>query len=160
MAAGDAWKVTLKVDRLLRLQTSIQTRATDQVRDKANFCREYAYALSPVRTGALKESWYVSGPNDESDYAVRASDAQSLNPEAIITIELKAAFVDPNLGQLRSPETGQFSLPEAIVASCVNYSLYLEYGTRYMSAQPILFPASEATREQFIEGMLTVADDA
>lgn len=36
------------------------------------------------------------------------------------------------------------------VGACMNYNPYTEYGTRYMSAEPILDPSLEKIRPQFI----------
>ena len=71
--------------------------------------------------------------------------------------EAKAAQVDPQLGQLRNT-LGMFSNPEAIVSSAVNYSVYLEEGTKYMAPRPILRPASEAGRAALLSSMPKVAD--
>jgi len=153
------FKSTLRIDRLARLQGSLQTKSTDNVRDAGHYCRQFASALTPVRTGALKASWYVSGPGSESDYPQCSAAAQSLNPLARILPEVQAALFDPTVGQLRA-NTGQFALPECIVSSAVNYSIYVEEGTVFMGPQPMLRPAVESTRQLFINTMSNVAADA
>lgn len=150
-------KVTVRTDKLQRLQASIGTNSVDAVRQSAGVCRAFAAAISPVRTGALRTSWYISGPGDESDYPERSSAAKSLNPLAIILDEAKAAVVDPSVGQLRN-NLGQFSYPECIVSSAVNYSLFIEEGTRYMAPQPVLRPSAEQARNVLVSLMSKVAD--
>lgn len=150
-------RVTVRKDKLDRLQSSISANSTDAVKQSANTCAFFAAATSPVRTGALRTSWYVSGPGDESDYPERSNAAREANPQAIILDEAKAALVDPSVGQLRN-NLGQFSHPECIVSSAVNYSLFLEEGTRYMAPRPILRPASEQARNQLLSLMAKVAD--
>lgn len=150
-------KVTVRTDNIPRLQASISSKSVDAVQSAANVCRDLASALSPVRTGALRESWYVSGPGDQSDYPQRAAAASSRNPLAVILDEAKAAIVDPSVGQLRN-NLGQFSNPEAIVSSAVNYSVFIEEGTRFMGAQPVLHPAAEAARNALIDNLSKVAD--
>lgn len=139
------------------VQASITSRAEDTVRDSAKYMRDLAEAIAPVRTGAFAASIYVNGPGDYSDYAQRAGVAAARNPKARIIPELLAARVDTR--QLRN-NLGQFSLPEAIVASAVEYSVFLEDGTRYMGPRPTFRPAAEGTRAQFADAMSHVADGA
>lgn len=43
------------------------------------------------------------------------------------------------------------------VDSPANYSLYVEFGTRHMGAQPYLLPASESVKPSFIAAMRRLA---
>lgn len=140
--------ITVKLNTavLERLPGDIQRNATNAVRESAAGCRDFANQISPVRTGALKASWYVSGPNEESDYSQHAGSAHGLNPLAIILEEARASLVEPSLSQ-----------PVAIISSAVNYSIFIEEGTRYMAPQPVLRPASEQARNVFVEAMKKVA---
>lgn len=149
--------VTVRTNRINQVQASIKDHATDAVRDSAEFMRDYAAQIAPARTGAFAASLYVNGPEGFSNYQEHASMASQRNPHARIISEIRAADVDTGLGQLRA-NTGQFSLPEAIVASAVEYSVFLEDGTRYMAPRPTLRPAAEATRTQFAQAMSHVAD--
>src|SRR6266550_5314467 len=97
--------------------------------------RDYAEGIAPRRTGAFAASIYRNGPGTYSDYAQHAAVALALNPKAALIGELIAAQVDVVMSQLRN-SLGQFSLPEAIVGSAVEYSIFLEEGTRYMAPQP------------------------
>jgi hypothetical protein len=150
-------KVVLKRDKLDRLIGSIATRATDQVRDNAAYLQGYASQIAPKDTGAFSQSIYVSGPGDESDYAQRASAARGLNPQAHIIGEIHPASFDTGVQRFRGAN-GQFSAPEAVVGSAVEYSIFLEDGTRYMAPRPTFRPAIEATHDRFVAGMKTVAD--
>jgi HK97 gp10 family phage protein len=152
-----ALKVTLRRDRLDRLIGSVASRATNQVQTNATYLRDYAVAVAPRDTGAFAASLYVSGPGEESDYAERSNAARQLRPHAVILNEISPAMLDVGVGRLRN-SAGQFSTPEAVVGSAVEYSIFLEDGTRYMAPRPTFRSAVEATREQFISGMHTVAD--
>lgn len=149
--------IIVRTNRINMVQASITERAQDTVRDSAKYMRDYAESIAPIRTGAFAASIYVNGPGDYTDYAERAGVAAARNPKAKIIPELLAARVDTR--QLRN-NLGQFSLPEAIVASAVEYSVFLEDGTRFMGPRPTFRPAAEATRQQFADAMGHVADDA
>lgn len=129
------------------------------MQESAEYMRDYAASIAPRQTGAFAASLYVNAHGGLSDYALHAAAALLHNPKAHIIPEMSAAQVDPVVGQLRN-SLGQFSLPEAIVGSAVEYSLYLEEGTRYMAPRPTLRPAAEATRQRFADAMKHVADDA
>jgi HK97 gp10 family phage protein len=150
-------KVTLRRDKLDRLMATIGSSATAQVADNAAYMRDYASQIAPKDTGAFSQSIYVSGPGEDSDYAQRANAARSLNPAATIIEEIKPASFDTAVQRFRGAN-GQFSTPEAVVGSAVEYSVFLEDGTRYMAPRPTFRPAVEATRERFVAGMKTVAD--
>lgn len=153
-----AFSVTVTKNKIPATKASITDKAKAIVKESAEYMRGYAASIAPKQTGAFAASIYVNGPGDSSDYVLRAAAALLHNPKAHIIPEQQAALVDIGLGQLRNA-LGQFSLPEAIVASAVEYSLYLEEGTRYMGARPTLRPAAEAARQQFADAMKHVADD-
>jgi hypothetical protein len=157
MATPQGIKVTVRVDKLHRLQASIQQKAVDEVRTSAHYMQGYASSIAPRDTGAFSESLYVNGPLNESDYQQRAGRARALRPTATIIPELVAAQTIPNMNVLRS-NLGQFARPEALVGSAVDYSVHLEYGTRYMGPRPTFFPAALATRTKFESAMRKVAD--
>ena len=46
-----------------------------------------------------------------------------------------------------------------VVSTNVEYSVYVEYGTRKMSAQPYMTPAAEAVRQPFIQAMQHIVRD-
>lgn len=152
-----AFSVTVTKNRISGVQSRITDNAKAIVKSSAEYMRDYAVSIAPVDTGAFRASIYVSGPDAFTDYPEHAAAALVHNPKAHLISEFQAALVDPVVNQLRN-SLGQFSLPEAIVASAVEYSLYLEEGTRYMGAQPTFRPASEATRQQFADAMKHVAD--
>lgn len=154
-----AFSIVVRKNTINRLQASITDRSKETVRSSAEYMRNYAQAIAPVRTGAFRTSLYVNGPGNQTDYPERAAAAAEANPKARIIAEIRAADIDTRVGQLRN-NLGQFSLDEAIVASAVEYSVMLEEGTRYMAPRPTLRPAAESTRAQFAEAMTHVADDA
>lgn len=136
----------------------MRDKAVEAVRDNAHNMRDFARAIAPVDTGAFRSSLYVNGPEGESDYTQAAAGALARRPKARIVPELYAATVDTGVGQLRN-SLGQFSLPEAIVSSAVDYAVMLEEGTVRMSPRPTFMNAALATQPEFIAAMRRVADN-
>ena len=58
-------------------------------------------------------------------------------------------YMTGTTGRSITKETRDGGLTVA-VGACMNYNPYTEYGTRYMSAEPILDPSLEKVRPQFI----------
>ena len=56
---------------------------------------------------------------------------------------------------LQARKTGRF---EGVVEGLVEHTIYNEFGTRDMSAQPMLTPAAEAAREPFYAALRKVWD--
>lgn len=150
--------VTITRNVIPQVRASIEDKALENVRNNAHNMQTYAQSIAPVRTGAFRTSIYVNGPEQESDYSIRAGQARQANPLAHIVPELRAAIVDPKLGQLRDLQSGRFTYPQAIVSSAVEYSLYLEEGTVHMAPRPTFRQAALATEQRFIADMRTVAD--
>ena len=151
------FSVTITKNVIPQLRAAIEDKSESAVRDNAEAVAAAASVNSPVRTGALRASWYRNGPQAESTYPEHSGMAKSLNPLAKIVPELKAAIVDAKVGQLRDMTTGRFTYPQAIVGSAVEYSLYLEEGTVHMSPRPILRPAALVVERAFISDMKKVA---
>ncbi len=151
--------VSIRKNLIPQVRATTEEKSKEAVRNNAHKIADYAHDIAPRRTGALKASLYVNGPEQESDYFISAAAAKTLNPEANIIPEMQAAIVDPKLGQLRDVATGKFTLPQAIVASAVEYWLYLEEGTVHMSAQPFLRPAALAQERPFIGEMSKIVDE-
>lgn len=149
--------VIVRKNEIPQVQANIVGNTIDAIRESAQFARDYAKAIAPVQTGAFRASLYVNGPNDESDYAERAAAAKEANPDANIVPELRAANLDPQVDRLRD-RLGRFSLPEAVISSAVEYSLYLEEGTTRMSPRPTLRPAALVAEQRFKALMAGVAD--
>ncbi len=152
------FSVTVTRNVIPQVRASIAERAEASVRDSAHYAQQYARSIAPVDTGAFRESIYVNGPNQETDYALAVVRAKALNPSANITPELLAAIVDPKLGQLRDQLTGRFTFPQTIISSAVEYSLYLEEGTVHMAPRPTLRQATLAAEQKFRSDMSNVAD--
>lgn len=141
-----------------RVQASITDKSVDAVRENAHNMRDFAQRIAPVDTGAFRASLYVNGPEGESDYIQAAAGTLARRPKARIVPEQHAATVDTGVSQLRN-SLGQFSLPEAIVSSAVDYAVMLEEGTVYMSPRPTFMNAALATQPDFITAMRRVADN-
>jgi HK97 gp10 family phage protein len=152
------WTVSVVKNLIPQVRASIEDKSEDAARKQAEHARDSAHDNAPRRTGALAESFYVNGPKGESGYSEAAGKAADLNPKAKIVPELQASIIDPKLGQLRDTVTGRFTSSQAIVASAVEYSLYVEEGTVHMSPRPILRNAALTTEKLFIDAMSKVAD--
>lgn len=152
------FEVSIRWNKIPQVQASICDKAEDGVRDSAHYMQQYAADIAPRRTGAFSASIYVNGPAAETDYAEHVAMAKERNAKANIVPELRAAIVDPHLGQLRDQQTGRFTFPQAICSSAVEHSLYLEEGTVHMSPRPTLRPAALASEQQFKTAMKQVAD--
>jgi hypothetical protein len=152
------WTVSVTKNIIPQVRLAIEDRTHDNVRDHAHHVQEYASTTAPKRTGALRASFYVNGPEGESDYGIHAAEARVLNPTAHIVPELQAAVVDPTANRLRDAVTGRFTRPEAIVGSAVEYSLYVEEGTVHMAPRPTLRNAALQTERLFVDAMSKVAD--
>jgi len=153
-----AFSISITKNLIPQVRVAIIDKAEDAVRDAAHYGRDYTRSIAPVRTGALRESFYVNGPNQETDYVFAAGKAKALNPSAHIVPELRAAIVDPKVGQLRDQATGRFTFPQTIVSSAVEYSLYIEEGTVFMAPRPILRQGTLAAEAKFKSDMRKVAD--
>lgn len=82
---------------------------------------------------------------DKKPKEVEASVDKELNRSSL-RVELEAKEMAPFdtgwlLMNIHSYKEGHLSY---FVVSPVHYSIYLEYGTRYMYAQPFMFPAMQA----------------
>lgn len=84
-----------------------------------------------------------------------AKAAQGILRQAGSLIQRKAQSKAPvDTGNLRRSITLDVNGSRAIIRSNANYSGYLEYGTRYMRAQPYLRPAVEEVRPIFEKMLL------
>ena len=70
--------------------------------------------------------------------------------KASFDIEARAkAIVPVDTGNLKSSITAEVSGTSSVVNVGANYAVFVEYGTRFMAAQPYLNPAVEAVRPSF-----------
>lgn len=150
--------ITIRTNNIGQLQGDVVDRTESAVRDSAHDMRDYAQQIAPVETGAFRASLYVNGPNGESDYIQAAARASELRPDTHIILEQFAAVLDLGIQQLRNPMTGRFSLPEAIMGSAVEYSLYLEEGTVHMAPRPTFRQAALHTEGNFLQRMMAIAN--
>jgi len=152
------WTVTITKNLIPQVRAAVEERSEEATRNTAHKAADYAHDTAPRRTGALAASFYVNGPEGESTYPVASGEARILNPAAKIVPELSASAVDPGVGQLRDALTGRFTRSQAIVASAVEYALYVEEGTVHMAPRPTLRQASLGVEKLFIDFMSKVAD--
>lgn len=139
--------ITFRVnnDPLVALIRDFPKRSHRAVDESAKAIRDLASQLAPRDTGSLSVSLYVGTP-DGSDYGQASAAAQALNPEAKIIPEVRPEFV-------MSLESGNDGLYVDVVGFAVEHGLFQEFGTRYQSAQPFLFPAIENERTAFVDRM-------
>lgn len=141
--------LVLRRNDLPAVLAHLVTRSTAAVDDTTTAIRDRCEQTSPRDTGALASSWYTNN-GQQSDYTQRAGTAHAQNGLATIVSEVSPEFVLSLFGD----NTGYLS----VVASAVAHAVYQEFGTRHMSAQPTLIPATEGERENFIQAMSHVAD--
>jgi len=149
--------ILVRKNQINQVAGSIVEKTVDAVRNNAMYMRNIAQIVAPVQTGAFRESIYVNGPNDESNYGEAAGKARALRPAANIVPELRATEYDPKIDRLRD-RLGRFALPEALVSSAVDYAIALEEGTVFMPPRPTFRTAALMTEQQFKSDMSKVAD--
>jgi HK97 gp10 family phage protein len=84
--------------------------------------------LAPRQTGFMAENVYVSGP---------------------LSSTYGSGSIEPPDDSYQLPEVKPGDDMTAIVGAAANYSVYVNYGTRFMAAQPFFEPGVEATRGEF-----------
>jgi len=115
-------------DLLASLSDTLAERADRAVGDIAREVRDGAVSNAARDTGSMASGVYVATA-DGSDYGERMAEARDANPEVVILDEV-------------APD----GPGEAVVGCAAGHSIYVEYGTRNMAAQPFLTPAAEAAR--------------
>lgn len=142
--------VTLRSNRIPALLAQIQDKSKAAVETTAVNIRDMASQIAPRDTGSLAESLYVSSPAG-SDYSQRAAVAVSRNPQATILSEVQPQFVLSLFGP-----TGPNAYI-AVVGAAAGHGYFQEFGTRYMGAQPFLYPAVLGSQNQFVSDMKDIA---
>lgn len=125
------------------------TKATSKIVRKVAFdVQADAASLAPVDTGFLKNSIYVVTA-DKSTYGggVSVARAPKAGKKGYVSRGQLKGFVKRKERQraqeamLLSEVAGPPDDQTAYVAVGASYGIYLEYGTRYMPAQPYFYPA-------------------
>lgn len=84
---------------------------------------------------------------------------------ALLILDLAQSFVPVDTGHLKASlqKGGEENIFEimggglvAVIGTSVLYAVFVEFGTRRMSAQPYLTPAVEAVREEFAHGISSI----
>lgn len=149
MPAGFTTRLSLA--GMLNLGQRITSASQQNTDDAARSLQQLAAQLAPRATGSLAASIYVNN-GEQSDYSACVSSAESLNPNVVIEPEIRPEFV---LSQFVSSTQSDRSYT-AVVGVAAGHGIYNELGTRYMIAQPFLFPASELVRAEFVNSMSTI----
>jgi len=95
---------------------------------------QYKVINTAIDTGAMENSCYVEG-RSENNFAEKASAAQKLNQKA-------------NVVQHPKPQGNVI----ANVGPCVDYAMYVEFGTSRQAAQPALGPAVQGLEKKYNSG--------
>ena len=122
--------------------TAVVKATTDQA---AQSLQNLAYQLSPVDTGALRNSIYVNN-GDQSDYSLRVGTAERLNPDMDALDEIAPEFV------ISLSEAGTRAYV-VVVGVAAHYGIFQEEGTVFQPPQSFMRPASEAISSDFSNNM-------
>jgi HK97 gp10 family phage protein len=144
---SSSYSVTIKSNRIASVQNLLLGGSRSVVDKAAGDIRDRAATSAPVDTGALRSSMYVSN-GTTSDYSMAAGTARALNRDASILNEVRPEFV-------LSLFSGGLGYTD-VVGSAVEYAVFNEFGTRYMSPSPFMIPAVEGNREPFIAAMVVM----
>ena len=115
--------MALGFNNWLKLAFALKPANQTVIHNTAKAWQRGARAYAPVDTGFMQENVYVSDMQG-SDY---------------------------DTGGIAPPGDDSYLLPEelppddmsAVVGAAANYSIYQEFGTRFMPAQPFFYPAAE-----------------
>lgn len=100
----------------------------------------------------------------------RFDDIAAALPGKTRAVVAKASFDVEGQGKIRAPvDTGALKSSISteferdgllgIIAPHTDYALFVELGTRRMSAQPYMFPAADAVRPAFVAAMKRMLED-
>ena len=86
--------------------------------------------------------------------AEKAAKAALITHKAALDVEARAKQLAPvDTGNLRNSINTQGAGVAYVVESPVEYSIYQEFGTRKMAAQPYMLPAAEYVRPRYLAAL-------
>lgn len=130
-------------DHFLDVQTTIHDAIVSSLPDACDAVIGQMQANVPVDTSSLQAGFYqVHSQNDTYNDAVSA--AQAVNPSVRILDECEAPEMDT----------------VAHIANVTEHSVYVEFGTSKMAAQPYFFSTIDQTHDQVIELISQAIHDA
>lgn len=116
-------------NRFDELFQEIDQKVNQTVRKTAFDAERIAKQLSRVDTGDMRNEWYVRTED--------SSDRGSVRPDSF-------------------PEVAAPEHNEALLVGGSAHTIYNEYGTRYMAAQPMATPAIEQVRQPFFDALKAI----
>lgn len=121
-------------DHFTDAEQTIHDAIVSALPDAADAFIRQAQSAVPVDTGSLQQGFYqVSGQNDTYGDAVSA--AQAVNPTVHILDEC-----DP-------PESDTI----AHVGNVTEHSVYIEFGTAHMAAQPYFYSTADQVHDELVD---------
>ena len=120
-------RVVIVFDKLPLVAVHLQKAAEDLVRTAAFNVEARAKSHAAVDTGAMRAAIYTV-THDSSGYSGAAAEATSASAEAA--------------EHLQEEEPQPAKATSAVVHAGMDYSVYVEYGTGRMAAQPFMTPAA------------------
>lgn len=148
------FRVTTEVrfDRTRQVATLLGLNSKNTTDQASRDLQTLAYQLSPVDTGALRNSIYVNN-GDTSDYQTRVGTAERLNPDMQALEEIPPEFAISLSGGANG---GDYIV---VVGVAAHYGIFLEEGTVNQPPQSFMRPASEAIADEFQANMARIADN-
>ena len=141
--------VYVNTDRLDELIRVLPGRMKAAVDETGFAIRDRAEQIAPRDTGSLAASLYVTNGED-TDYWLRTGQAAAVNDDAVILEEIRPDSVISLSGG------GEGYM--VVVGAAVEHGEPVEFGTRFMAAQPFMTPSVEPERDEFITRMSDIAD--
>lgn len=112
--------------------------------------------MSHIRGLDSWESWMVTVPNEVKQ------EVKDLIAITAYKIEADAKLLAPvDTGHLRMSINTEISNTglSAEIGTNVDYSVYVEFGTRYMHPQPFMIPAAIKNKDEFEKELKTILDN-
>ncbi len=135
-----ASRIVIVFDDLPIVAERLHAAAAKLVKTAAFNVEARAKGNAAVDTGAMRAAIYTV-TRDGSGYAGAAADAASVNPHA----------------EMQSEEPQPAKDTSAVVHAGMNYSVYVEYGTVHMAAQPFMAPAAAAEQPNLQQALRKLA---
>lgn len=130
----------------------MKQKMIEAIDDSAANIQQFASEIAPMDTGSLRASIYVTNGTD-SDYNERVGAAESLNDDVVILEEIDPEFV---ISPSSSSATGKDSYL-VVVGVAAEHGAPQEFGTRFISPQPFLTPATLGEESNFTQAMTKIA---
>jgi HK97 gp10 family phage protein len=135
-------RVIVLLDRIPEVSEHLHVALAKIIKTAAFNIEARAKNEAVVDTGAMRAAIYTVTRNS-SGYSSAAAQAESLQPGAPMQTEVPPPEKDTS----------------AVVHAGMNYSVYVEYGTTKMAAQPFIAPAVAAEQPNFQQAIRRLAGE-